>query len=70
MSNDSEMGYIRSVEDQEWGFMVGDCFIDLPKLPMVRAGHTKPPFDVKLPSGSMRRIISRPKQEATSDGDQ
>lgn len=45
---------------KRWGFMSGDCFVPVPKEPLVAAGYTTPPFDVVLPSRAVRRIIEEP----------
>jgi hypothetical protein len=58
----SDKKWIAEGDDEEWGFMVGDAFIPAPKIPLVRAGHETPPFDVTLPGGQVRRIISRVKE--------
>ena len=43
-----------------WGFWEGDAFVVLPKLPMQRAGLTKPPFNVVRPDGKLLHVIERP----------
>jgi len=47
----------------EWGYWLngeGSAFIVLPKLPMQKAGHTQPPFQVRRPDGKLLHIIARP----------
>ena len=46
--------------EKDWGMMVGDRFVKLPKLPMLKGGYNNPPFDVTMPDGSIRHIIERP----------
>ncbi len=43
----------------DWGFMDGDKFVKVPKLPMLRAGM-KAPCSVTLSTGEIRLIILRP----------
>ena len=43
-----------------WGFWERDAFVVLPKLPMQRAGLTKPPFNVVRPDGKLLHVIERP----------
>jgi len=51
-----------------WGYWLdheGGTFIELPKLPLVRAGYTKPPFQVTRPDGKVLQVVERQqKQEA------
>jgi len=43
-----------------WGFELGDgSFVQLPKLPMIRAGLTAPPFAVSMPDGTTRHIVEK-----------
>jgi hypothetical protein len=46
--------------EKDWGMMVGNRFVQLPKLPMLKGGYNNPPFDVTMPDGSIRHIIERP----------
>lgn len=50
-----------------WGFITeqGDWRV-LPKGPMVQGGYGPPPFDIKLPSGEIRRVIHQPAQKEQS----
>lgn len=43
-----------------WGFMVGEVWHGVPKVPLLGAHLGPPPFDVVLPSGQTRRIVHRP----------
>lgn len=45
-------------DGHSWGFLEGDQFIPLPKLPLLRAGLGPPPFNVELPSGHVRHVVS------------
>lgn len=43
-----------------WGYWLdreGGTFIELPKLPLVRAGYTKPPFQVTRPDGKVLQVV-------------
>lgn len=44
----------------DWGFVVGDQFVVIPKPPLRSGGFKQPPFNVTLPSGQVRHIIRRP----------
>lgn len=46
--------------DHDWGFMLGDTFRKLPVEPLLLAGLGPPPFDVELPTGEIRHVISDP----------
>ena len=49
-------------DGQPWGFMREDgIWQRLPKTPMLLAALGPPPFEVKLPSGEMRRVVHEPK---------
>lgn len=56
-----------------WGYWLdqeGGTWITLPKLPMQKAGLTKPPFDVVRPDGKRLHIIARLLDaEGTGEGD-
>jgi hypothetical protein len=52
MSNDTEWGYWL---DQPCG-----TWIMLPKLPLIRAGYTNPPFSVTRPDGKVLNVVERP----------
>lgn len=43
-----------------WGFMVDGTFVPVPREPLELGGLGPPPFDVRLPSGEMRRIVEGP----------
>jgi hypothetical protein len=43
-----------------WGWMIGDQFRALPKMPLILAGFRTPPFDVQMPSGDIRRVVQEP----------
>lgn len=43
-----------------WGWMDGDLFVPLPKLPLLRNGLGPPPFDVTLPVGTVRHVVHDP----------
>ncbi|HEY2617486.1 MAG TPA: hypothetical protein VGI78_09135 [Acetobacteraceae bacterium] len=43
-----------------WGFMLGDAFRQIPKMPLILAGFRAPPFDVTLPTGAIRHVIADP----------
>ena len=47
-------------DELPWGFMNGEQWVPLPKVPLLLAGLGPPPFDVKLPSGEIRRVVHRP----------
>jgi hypothetical protein len=51
-----------------WGYWLdreGGTFIELPKLPLTRAGFTKPPFTVTRPDGKVLLVVERqPEKEA------
>lgn len=45
-----------------WGYWLdheGGTFIELPKLPLIRAGYTKAPFTVTRPDGKVLRVVER-----------
>jgi len=45
-----------------WGYWLdreGGTFIELPKLPLTRAGYTKPPFTVTRPDGKVLLVVER-----------
>jgi len=52
-----------------WGYWLdheGGTFIELPKLPLTRAGFTKPPFHVIRPDGKVLLVVElQPKQETS-----
>ena len=52
-----------------WGYWLdreGGTFIELPKLPLTRAGFTKPPFTVTRPDGKVLLVVEfQPKQETS-----
>ena len=52
-----------------WGYWLdreGGTFIELPKLPLTRAGFTKPPFSVTRPDGKVLLVVElQPKQETS-----
>ena len=51
-----------------WGYWLdreGGTFIELPKLPLTRAGYTNPPFQVTRPDGKVLQVVElQQKQEA------
>lgn len=42
-----------------WGYQVGSTWVELPKLPLIRAGLSVPPFVVERPDGSLRHVVER-----------
>lgn len=45
-----------------WGYWLdheGGIFITLPKLPLIRASYTQPPFTVTRPDGKILRVVER-----------
>ena len=43
-----------------WGYWLdheGGTFIELPKLPLTRAGFTNPPFQVTRPDGKVLQVV-------------
>jgi hypothetical protein len=45
-----------------WGYWLdheGGTFIELPKLPLTRAGFTQPPFTVTRPDGKVLLVVER-----------
>lgn len=57
----SEADLLKGLDNIQWGFIEEDtgAFTPVPKLPLLRAGHTAPPFDVTMPDGTTRRILAR-----------
>jgi hypothetical protein len=51
-------------DGKPWGFMVGEAFVLLPKVPLLMAHLGPPPFDVTMPSEAVRRIVHEPVAEA------
>jgi hypothetical protein len=57
-------------DGRRWGYMTPEVssgarrwpsvWVELPKLPLLRAGLGPPPFTVTLPSGSQREIVHDP----------
>ena len=47
-------------DELPWGFMNGETWVPLPKVPLLLAELGPPPFDVTLPSGEVRRVIHQP----------
>lgn len=46
--------------EKVWGYWLGDgTWITLPKLPLTRAGYTKPPFTVTRPDGKVLHVVER-----------
>lgn len=61
MSEGNESDLLRALEDVYWGFRdKDDVFVHVPKVPLLRAGFRTPPFDVKMPDGTVRHIIQQP----------
>lgn len=46
-------------DGKEWGYWLGDQWIVLPRLPLIRAGFLEPPFDVERPDGEILHVIAR-----------
>ena len=49
-------------EKNEWGYWLdqpGGTWIMLPKLPLIRAGYTNPPFTVTRPDGKVLHVVER-----------
>jgi hypothetical protein len=45
-----------------WGYWLdqpGGTFIELPKLPLTRAGFLQPPFTVTRPDGKVLQVVER-----------
>lgn len=50
--------------DTEWGFIDDDgVFTVVPKQPLLLAGLTDPPFEVRMWNGKVRHIIERKDNE-------
>lgn len=51
-------------DEKEWGYWLdqpgNSPFIVLPKLPLTRAGFTKPPFTVTRPDGKVLSVVEKP----------
>ena len=51
------------MDEKEWGYWLdqpGGTWITLPKLPLTRAGYTKPPpFTVTRPDGKVLHVVER-----------
>jgi hypothetical protein len=41
----------------KWGWWCGDEFIEVPKLPIQRAGFDRPPFKIVRPDGKELEIV-------------
>lgn len=46
-------------DGKEWGYWLGDQWIVLPRIPLIRAGFLEPPFDVERPDGKILHVIAR-----------
>lgn len=59
--SNAEKNYLVLTKQQRWGFIEeqdgNGVFVEIPKLPLIRAGYRQPPFDVTLANGVVRRII-------------
>lgn len=51
-----------------WGRMIGDFWLELPKIPMLNAGFGPPPFDLMMPDGKVRRIMHEPRKDKPYGG--
>ena len=42
-----------------WGYWLGAEWVELPKLPLQRAGYEQPPFEVARPDGRVLSVVER-----------
>lgn len=50
-----------------WGYWLdheGGTWIELPKLPLERAGYKQPPFSVTRPDGKVLHVVERNKDKS------
>ena len=50
-----------------WGYWLdqpGGTWVTLPRLPLTRAGYTKPPFTVTRPDGKVLNVVERDKDKS------
>ena len=47
------------IENEDWGYWLGDVWISLPKESLTSAGYTDPPFEVTRPDGRVLQVVAR-----------